>query len=165
MAQALKPVNLSSDVDLKDGTWFVIYPIYLDSHKTLAQGRKVAKEYACVAPIPQEIAEVCAHFKLPWAYEKLKAHPRNPILRLGRIRVRIKESRDGAPINPEVPTKKELLRKMGKIIPTLPSRKSRKIVLPGEEKIEIPGSAGGPGGMTKKEMKRLAKKKKKKGKK
>mmetsp|Transcript_7895 Transcript_7895/g.10015 ORF Transcript_7895/g.10015 Transcript_7895/m.10015 type:complete len:169 (-) Transcript_7895:142-648(-) len=158
-AQPSAQQNLNPE-DLKDGTWFMIYPIYLDSNRTLAQGRKVPKEHACIAPIPQEIAEVCTHFKLPWVYEKLKAHPRDPITRMGRIRVKIKSTRDGPPMNAEVPTKKELLRKMGSMIPSLPSRKQRKIVIPGQEEIEIPGDAGGSG-MTKKDLKKAAKKKKK----
>jgi len=157
MAQVSEGENPGAKIDLKDGTWFMVYPIYLDSNRTVAQGRKVSKEHACIAPIPKEIAEACQFYNLPCVYERLKAHPRSPIDRMGRIRVKLRSSKDGPPTNPEIPTKKELLRKIGAKIPSLASRKERKIVT--QEEIEIPDGAKDDVAPTKKD-----KKKKKKGK-
>ena len=33
--------------DFKDGTWHVVYPVYLDAAKTVSGGRRVSKACAC----------------------------------------------------------------------------------------------------------------------
>lgn len=43
----LKGSSPPSNADLKDGTWHVVYPVYLDVAKTVSGGRRVAKEHAC----------------------------------------------------------------------------------------------------------------------
>jgi hypothetical protein len=49
--------------------WNVIYPVYLNSKKTVAEGRRIAAEKACADPTCIEIADCCSHLKVPHAIE------------------------------------------------------------------------------------------------
>ncbi|KAG9533098.1 signal recognition particle, SRP19 subunit [Aureobasidium sp. EXF-12298] len=73
-----------------------LYPIYFDSSRSRAEGRRVGKNEAVANPLAQDIANACS--QLPVAgqvvFEPAKTHPKdwaNP----GRVRVLIKE--DGKP--------------------------------------------------------------------
>jgi signal recognition particle subunit SRP19 len=100
--------------------WKCVYPAYIDSSKTLDQGRLIAKEKAITNPSIQEIAEICQYFKLNYALEPHKAYPKdwmNP----GRVKIEIL-TEDKKPANPNIKSKKELLLKMAELIPKLKSR-------------------------------------------
>ena len=45
--------------------WNVIYPVYLNSKKTVAEGRRIAAAKACPDPTCVEIADCCSHLKIP----------------------------------------------------------------------------------------------------
>jgi hypothetical protein len=49
--------------------WNVIYPVYLNSKKTVAEGRRIAASKACPDPTCIEIADCCSHLKIPHAIE------------------------------------------------------------------------------------------------
>jgi signal recognition particle subunit SRP19 len=49
--------------------WNVIYPVYLNSKKTVAEGRRIAASNACPDPTCIEIADCCSHLKIPHAIE------------------------------------------------------------------------------------------------
>ena len=49
--------------------WIVFYPIYINSKKTVAEGRRISLTNACENPTCIEIADCCAHLKLPNAVE------------------------------------------------------------------------------------------------
>jgi signal recognition particle subunit SRP19 len=49
--------------------WKIIYPVYLNSKKTVAQGRRIAAAKACPDPTCIEIADSCAYLKIPRAIE------------------------------------------------------------------------------------------------
>jgi signal recognition particle subunit SEC65 len=49
--------------------WNVIYPVYLNSKKTVAEGRRIAAAKACPDPTCVEIADCCSHLKIPHAIE------------------------------------------------------------------------------------------------
>lgn len=49
--------------------WVVIYPVYINSKKTVAEGRRISVEKACESPTCAEIGDCCSHFKLPFAIE------------------------------------------------------------------------------------------------
>jgi hypothetical protein len=49
--------------------WNVIYPVYLNSKKTVAEGRRIAAEKACADPTCIEIVDCCSHLKVPHAIE------------------------------------------------------------------------------------------------
>jgi signal recognition particle subunit SEC65 len=49
--------------------WNIIYPVYLNSKKTVAEGRRIAAAKACPDPTCIEIADCCSHLKIPHAIE------------------------------------------------------------------------------------------------
>ena len=48
-------------MDPEKKKWSVLYPVYLNSKKTAAEGRKIAKTKACENPTPQEISMLRKH--------------------------------------------------------------------------------------------------------
>ena len=87
IAQQPKP----DGCDKPGNGWVLVYPIYINADKKCSEGRKVPLSHACRWPSCPEIEEVCIHFKLPFHTEKHKAHPRENIQKLGRVRVRLKD--------------------------------------------------------------------------
>jgi hypothetical protein len=55
--------------------WNVIYPVYLNSKKTVAEGRRIAAAKACPDPTCVEIADCCSHLKIPHAIEVRAPYP------------------------------------------------------------------------------------------
>ncbi|GMF50857.1 unnamed protein product [Phytophthora fragariaefolia] len=99
------------------------YPNYIDSRKTVQQGRRVPQAQACDAPLADEMSEVCTYLKLPHVLEPSKKYPRDWLVS-GRVRVRLVRD-DGTPENADVPTRKALMLKMAELVPKLQSRKLR----------------------------------------
>ncbi|GJN34276.1 hypothetical protein PR202_gb22925 [Eleusine coracana subsp. coracana] len=86
--------------------WNVIYPVYLNSKKSVAEGRRIAAAKACPDPTCIEIADCCSHLKIPHAIELDKAYPRD-FFQVGRVRVQLKKD-DGSPVNPAIKTTSEV---------------------------------------------------------
>ncbi|GJM90968.1 hypothetical protein PR202_ga07298 [Eleusine coracana subsp. coracana] len=82
--------------------WSVVYLVYINSNKTVAEGRRVAASKACPDPTCAEIADCCSHLKIPCRIELDKAYPRD-FMQVGRVRVQLKKE-DGSPLNPEITT-------------------------------------------------------------
>uniref|UniRef100_A0A0D9WGF0 Signal recognition particle 19 kDa protein n=1 Tax=Leersia perrieri TaxID=77586 RepID=A0A0D9WGF0_9ORYZ len=95
--------------------WNVIYPVYLNSKKTVAEGRRIAAGKACPDPTCVEIADCCSYLKIPHAIELDKAYPRD-FFQVGRVRVQLKKD-DGSAINPAIKTKKQLLIQIAELVP------------------------------------------------
>lgn len=49
--------------------WVIIYPVYINSKKTIADGRRISATKACENPTCVEIADCCSYLKLPFAIE------------------------------------------------------------------------------------------------
>ncbi|VAI76754.1 unnamed protein product [Triticum turgidum subsp. durum] len=81
--------------------WKIIYPVYLNSKKTVAEGRRIAAAKACPDPTCIEIADSCAYLKIP---RLDKAYPRD-FFQVGRVRVQLTND-DGSPVNPAITTSK-----------------------------------------------------------
>ncbi|KAE8738821.1 hypothetical protein FOCC_FOCC015691 [Frankliniella occidentalis] len=113
--------------------WICIYPAYINSKKTLAQGRKVPKEKAVENPTHQEIRDVGVENKL---YSR---EPSKELLFRGRIRVQLKND-DGTPFNSLYPTRDSLLFYLGDTIPKLKSRANKPS---GSEQSQQQSNAGG----------------------
>ncbi|KAI5853913.1 signal recognition particle, SRP19 subunit [Tricharina praecox] len=65
-----------------------VYPVYFDSTRTRAQGRRVAASKAVASPLAREIADACGALGLQTVFEPGKTHPKdwcNP----GRVRVQL----------------------------------------------------------------------------
>ncbi|CEL94010.1 unnamed protein product [Vitrella brassicaformis CCMP3155] len=99
--------------------WNIIYPNYIDKKKTLPEGRRIPLANAVETPKLQEMVEICKHLGVEHKPE-LKQYPRDWMV-VGRIRFRLTKP-DNTLWNPEVPTKKALMLKMGELIPKLKSR-------------------------------------------
>ncbi|KAK5821041.1 SRP19 protein-domain-containing protein [Linnemannia elongata] len=84
-----------------------LYPCYIDGTKTVAEGRRIPKEKACVKqPWAKDIVEALKELMLSQAFEPGKTHPRDWANR-GRVRVLFKEN--GRFCHPTIHTKNELL--------------------------------------------------------
>ncbi|EGD74328.1 hypothetical protein PTSG_12433 [Salpingoeca rosetta] len=87
--------------------WVVVYPAYIDSEKTIAQGRRIPKEKAVDKPDIRDIIRAVSSddFQLPAKVEN-KAYCRDYLTR-GRLRAQLKNA-DGSLVNPEFPDRKAL---------------------------------------------------------
>jgi len=104
--------------------WKVLFPVFMDSRKTIADGRRIPKARGVEGPTPQEVAEACARLGLPTALEVNKAFPRDPT-QYGRIRVCLKDA-TGALIVANIPNRRALMLGVAELIPKLPSRNAGK---------------------------------------
>ncbi|XP_024022109.1 signal recognition particle 19 kDa protein isoform X2 [Morus notabilis] len=100
--------------------WVVVYPVYINSKKTIAEGRRINVSKACENPTCAEIGDCCTHFKLPFAIEIDKAYPRD-FMQRGRVRVLLKKD-DGTPCNPAISSRKQLMLRIAELVPRHPGR-------------------------------------------
>mmetsp|Transcript_26421 Transcript_26421/g.53565 ORF Transcript_26421/g.53565 Transcript_26421/m.53565 type:complete len:168 (-) Transcript_26421:143-646(-) len=108
----------SSEIDTSK--WNILYPNYINSKKTVPEGRRIAVAKGCEHPHAAEMAEICEFLKIPHVLEMDKAYPRDWLIR-GRIRVLLKTP-EGAFTHAEIHTKRQVMEKMGELIPKLKSR-------------------------------------------
>ncbi|KAK0168328.1 hypothetical protein PV327_002145 [Microctonus hyperodae] len=106
--------------------WICIYPLYINSKKTRAEGRKLPKSKCVENPTHQEMRDVLIAAGLKVGVEN-KLHPRErskELLYRGRIRVQLKND-DGTPVSPNFPTRDSLLNYLGTTIPNLKVRQGK----------------------------------------
>ncbi|KAF4126407.1 signal recognition particle subunit SRP19 [Geosmithia morbida] len=91
--------NLSSDADRAQYASFqCLYPVYFDSSRSRAEGRRVSSELAVRNPLARDIASACSRLRLPALLEPDKMHPRdwaNP----GRVKVGLKKVAGAGSVN------------------------------------------------------------------
>lgn len=87
---------LSADIK----PWVVIYPAYLDSSKTVAQGRKINKEIAVLKPTTAEIVTCVKKLGFLCVEQPEKAYSRDPVIEVGRVKVQLKI--DTTYVNPDI---------------------------------------------------------------
>ncbi|XP_058079244.1 signal recognition particle 19 kDa protein-like [Magnolia sinica] len=115
---------VSMDGDLLNiKKWMVFYPIYINSKKTIAEGRRISASNACENPTCMEIADCCKYLKLPFAIEVDKAYPRD-FMQRGRVRVLLKYE-DGTLYNPTISSRKQLMLKVAELVPKHPGRTTK----------------------------------------
>ncbi|GAU16724.1 hypothetical protein TSUD_199660 [Trifolium subterraneum] len=95
--------------------WIVLYPVYINSKKTVAEGRRIGIAKACENPTCAEIGDCCNYLKLPYAIEIDKAYPRD-FMQRGRVRVLLKKE-DGTLINPSISSRKQLMLRVAEMVP------------------------------------------------
>jgi len=49
--------------------WIVLYPVYINSKKTVAEGRRIGISKSCENPTCVEIGDCCNYLKLPFVIE------------------------------------------------------------------------------------------------
>ncbi|KAK6178500.1 hypothetical protein SNE40_013283 [Patella caerulea] len=106
--------------------WICIYPTYINSKRTVQEGRRVPCSKAVDNPTYSEIKDVCAAAGLTLGVEN-KVYPReldhrDPKCR-GRIRIQLKNE-DGSIMHEKFPTRKSVLFYLAETIPKLKSRQS-----------------------------------------
>jgi len=107
--------------------WICIYPAYINSRKTIQEGRKVKKSQAVDNPKVNEIKDVLTYHKLNFVVEESKQYPRDSFKDAfckGRVRVQLKNS-DGSPFNEKFNTRKDILFTLGEMIPKLKGRQTK----------------------------------------
>ncbi|KAI5632304.1 SRP19 protein domain-containing protein [Phthorimaea operculella] len=132
------PEKKHSDVE----RWICIYPAYINSKKTLAQGRRLPKESCVENPTHQEIRDVLVSTGLRVGVEN-KLYPRERSKEMtfrGRIRVQIKND-DGTPVKPEFTTRESVMKHIGESIPLLKTRQNR----PAEQQPQVQQAAKSKG--------------------
>ncbi|CAG7785496.1 unnamed protein product [Allacma fusca] len=123
--------------------WVCIYPAYLNSKKTRAEGRRIPLDKAVENPAFQEVREVLSNagFNIGIenkAYSREKSH--EPHLR-GRLRIQFRND-DGSLVKPEFPTRESVMIYCGERIPKLKSRTQKDSKAQGDA---APGPAQGGG--------------------
>ena len=83
--------------------WNILYPAYIDSSLTLAEGRRISKENSVSKPTLQEIAQCLQHLQIKFALEPAKGYPRDGLSR-GRIRYTMLD--DNGNNNEDIPSSK-----------------------------------------------------------
>uniref|UniRef100_A0A7S2SLH7 Signal recognition particle 19 kDa protein n=1 Tax=Rhizochromulina marina TaxID=1034831 RepID=A0A7S2SLH7_9STRA len=114
------PQSLAGKID--DSRFLVIWTININRSFKLSEGRRIPIASACEDPIVAEMSEVLQHFKLTHVIEPFKVYPR--VMVPGRVRVKLIDDED-QPCNPEVPTRRVLMMRMGELIPKLKIRSQR----------------------------------------
>lgn len=106
--------------------WICIYPAYINSKKTLAEGRRVPKDKAIENPTYQEIRDVLSAAGMKVGVEnKMYSRERSKeLLYIGRIRVQLKND-DGTPLNPDFPTRNTVMLHLCAMIPKLKTRQGK----------------------------------------
>jgi signal recognition particle subunit SRP19 len=98
----------------------VIYPSYINSKCSVAEGRRIPKDCACDAPNVLEIRDVLEKsMKLPCEVED-KSYPRD-FWQRGRVRVTLKKD-DGSPLAKEFPTRRAVMMEIARLVPKHPGR-------------------------------------------
>ncbi|KAJ3177445.1 hypothetical protein HDU87_004464 [Geranomyces variabilis] len=112
--QRLLDEQRKSEAEMKEAskTWTCVYPIYISP--TGKSHRKIPLSL-CPTPTPAAlyIAE-CVHFlRLPAAIEPEARHPADPLV-FGRIKVQLRDPATKKHLNPQITSKKKLLREIAK---------------------------------------------------
>jgi signal recognition particle subunit SRP19 len=132
--------------------WICLYPLYIDISKSLSEGRKVPKAFACENPYASGIVKVIQDIPLPCGIEP-KSHPKD-FWKVGRVRVALFKD-NGEPFDERFKTRQALLRHVGQNHPKLVPRSSpyecRDWMPPDSESIMAPA-----GKIKKKKMKKIA---------
>lgn len=118
--------------------------MYLNSKRTLAGGRKLAKDKCIENPTHQEIRDVLVAAGFSVGVEN-KLHPRErskELLFRGRIRVQLRND-DGSPMKSDFPTRDSLLAYLGTTIPKLKSRQGKQSM--GEQAAQSSGATSKKG--------------------
>ncbi|XP_058763031.1 signal recognition particle 19 kDa protein-like [Vicia villosa] len=95
--------------------WIILYPVYINSKKTVTEGRRISVSKACENPTCVEIGDCCSFLKLPFAIEIDKACPRDFMPR-GDLKVLLKRE-DGTLCNSSISSRKQLMLRVAEMVP------------------------------------------------
>eukprot|EP00761_Pharyngomonas_kirbyi_P013313 gb/GECH01013341.1/.p1 GENE.gb/GECH01013341.1/~~gb/GECH01013341.1/.p1 ORF type:complete len:178 (+),score=63.25 gb/GECH01013341.1/:1-534(+) len=98
----------------------VLYPAYIDSSKTVSDGRRIPVEKCVENPTAKQMSESLENLGYKCFVEEDKRYPRD-WMKAGRVRVLWKVN--NKLIKPDHPTKRNLLTAIAQEVPSVPSRK------------------------------------------
>ncbi|XP_058757307.1 signal recognition particle 19 kDa protein [Vicia villosa] len=124
--------------------WIVLYPVYINSKKTVAEGRRIGISKSCENPTCVEIGDCCNYLKLPFAIEIDKAYPRD-FMQRGRVRVLLKKE-DGTLINPAISSRKQLMLSIAEMVPRHHGRTKKQETASASTTTAGPSNKSGKGG-------------------
>ncbi|KAF7271159.1 hypothetical protein GWI33_015928 [Rhynchophorus ferrugineus] len=126
--------------------WICIYPAYINSKKTRAEGRRLPKNKCAENPTYQEIRDVLVAAGLNVGVEnKLYSRERSKeLLYRGRIRVQLKHD-DGSLYNTSFPTRDSVMLHLGSMIPQLKTRQTKASAEPTAQSSQGKGKGKGKG--------------------
>ncbi|KAK7933089.1 hypothetical protein WMY93_003985 [Mugilogobius chulae] len=117
-----------------------LYPVYINSKKTLAEGRRIPSEKGVENPSCTEIRDVLTAAGLN-VYVENKMHPREwnrDVQFRGRVRVQLKQA-DGELCNEKFGSRKEVMFYVAEMIPKLKTRTQKSS---GADSSSQPGDGG-----------------------
>jgi signal recognition particle subunit SRP19 len=106
----------------------IVYPAYINSQLTKEQGRRLSKAHCVDNPTAAEIYQSALHLGFQTNLEMNKAYSRDTFTCRGRVRIQIKDctkrhipmsefdKTQHPPVNPDLPTKDSVLKKIVSII-------------------------------------------------
>jgi signal recognition particle subunit SRP19 len=107
-------------------TFQTIYPVYFDSSRTRAQGRRVSSKLASPNPLAYNLLAAAQYAfgdsNLPMAFEPDKTHPKdwaNP----GRVRIQLYHKETRKPLHPHIKNKAHLYTYMAKFLKENPTER------------------------------------------
>lgn len=113
------PIDETFSMDPSE--YIVVYPSYLDSTKTVKEGRRIGQEKAVETPTVSDISQALQSLQIKHVLQPHKGYSRDiETLWENPGRVKVDPSRTDV-----FESKRQLLAELAKIIPTLPSRKQR----------------------------------------
>ncbi|CAD5208432.1 unnamed protein product [Bursaphelenchus xylophilus] len=107
--------------------WLCVYPIYINSEKTVEKGRRIAKEKAVRNPTAKEIYDVLVAKGFTCRLDAKTMHPREPSREpadVGRVKVQLKND-DGSFVKEDFKNRRDILLLCAQLIPNLTSRKQQ----------------------------------------
>lgn len=106
--------------------WICIYPAYINKKKTLAEGRRIAKEKCVENPTPQEMRDVLSAtgFKIGVENKLYTRERSKEVSCRGRLRVQLKND-DGSLCNEQYPSRESIMYHIAEMIPKLKSRQTK----------------------------------------
>jgi len=120
------PQQVSQQTRESIKTYQVLYPVYFDSTRTRAEGRRVSSKLAVPNPLAWNLLAAAratiGENSLLMAFEPDKTHPKdwaNP----GRIRVRLFDPETHQPLHPQIKTKSHLYSLLGRWLKDHPTTK------------------------------------------
>ncbi|CAD7944968.1 unnamed protein product [Amoebophrya sp. A25] len=116
----MSSLSASSSSEVDTSGWLTFYPNYCNSEKTVPEGRRIGKATGVAHPTASEMAEAAKQLQLPVQLQMNKAYSRDWLVR-GRIKVLLKKE-NGTLVNSGIRTKRDFLKQVCKIIPTLKTR-------------------------------------------
>jgi signal recognition particle subunit SRP19 len=116
----LPPPPTDESFTMNASKFQIIYPSYLDSTKSINQGRRIGMEHAVPVPTVSDISLALQSLKIRHVLQPYKGYSRD-IETLWENPGRVKVDLANAPFE----SKRGLLQELAKIIPTLPARQKR----------------------------------------